>query len=311
VISVGNLTVGGNGKTPAVLALARAALDAGTRPAILTRGYRGRREGTLRVGAWEDGAPAAAAESGDEPLLLSRRLPEVPVVVGRDRQRGALSLLERNPGVDLFLLDDGFQHRGLFRDRDLVLLDARSPVGNGHLLPAGPLREPARALARAHHLILVVDGPGAGVPEKTAQLLDRVAPRVPRSRAWTAPAGFHPLRGDATWNDAASRGAVAVAGIARPERFASLLASLGVTVDAWRPFPDHHPFSAEEVAALEREAASRQAPLVTTAKDAVRLEGLTAPDAPWWVLEIALASERPWPVWIAEAGCEPRPGRVS
>lgn len=299
VVSVGNLTVGGTGKTPAVLALARALRDAGRRPVVLTRGYRGRRaSGVLRAGAWEDGATAGAREAGDEPLLLSRTLPSVPVVIGRNRGREAMRFLGSGERVDAFLLDDGFQHRVLDRNRDLVLLDARRPLANGRLLPAGPLREDPRALERADRLLLVTPGPDAAVGPETDRLLRALAPGAARSRVWPVFRGLALLAG----GDPPSRGAapsgipdgpvLAVAGIARPERFRRLLEGAGARVAGTRWFRDHHLFSPAEVKDLETAAAALGAIPVTTAKDAVRLEGRVS--APWLVAEMALEVEGGW-----------------
>ena len=224
IVSVGNLEVGGTGKTPAVAALAQAALRAGLRPAILTRGYAGSgRAGVLRNGAWTSGGPNAAtspdadaggdaatssradaADAGDEPLLLSRALPSVPVVVGKRRAENARALLATGEPIDLFLLDDGFQHRALARDRDLVLLDARRPFANGRLLPAGPLREPPGALRRAHHILLTGAAPDEPLDAGVARLLDQaVSGRAAHARVDRSPRALLARRPTRTRPDAA------------------------------------------------------------------------------------------------------------
>ena len=307
VVSVGNLVVGGTGKTPAVAALAFAALRAGLRPAILTRGYGGSGEaGVLRDCVWSRGAgawiggDATAAGAGDEPRLLSRVLPSVPVVVGKRRAENARALLAAGERVDLFLLDDGFQHRVLARTSDLVLLDARRPFGNGRLLPAGPLREPPSVLRRAHHILLTGTASDESPDEDAARLLDAAAPGVPRTRAWTQPRGLAGL-GDATMHPPELRGLAvhAVAGIARPERFRASLEREGARVEAWSVFRDHHRFTADEVRSLERTARDEGHVLVTTAKDAIRLAAHADPGSPWWVLEIALEVEGGWDALLA------------
>jgi tetraacyldisaccharide 4'-kinase len=314
VVSVGNLEVGGTGKTPAVAALAQAALRAGLRPAILTRGYGGSgRSGVLRNGAWTSGTPGAATSksvdasgvatagvAGDEPHLLSRALPSVPVVVGKRRAENARALLAAGERVDLFLLDDGFQHRALARQSDLVLLDARRPFGNGRLLPAGPLREPPSALRRAHHLLLTGASPRESISDGVARLLDRAAPEAPRSRAWVEAGGLSSL-GDACAPAPELRGLSvhAVAAIARPERFRTSLEREGARVAKWSVFRDHHRFSADEARALERAAREEGHVLVTTAKDAVRLVPLQVPGSAWWVFSIALEVEGGWDALLA------------
>jgi tetraacyldisaccharide 4'-kinase len=309
VISVGNLTAGGTGKTPAVLALARALQDAGHRPAILTRGYGGRRSrGVLRGGQWEDGTTADVREAGDEPLLLCRSLPAVPVVIGANRAREGARLLAMGTGVDVILMDDGFQHRALARDRDLVLVDGGRPLGNGRLLPAGPLREPPPALARADRLLVAAEGPDDPVTAETDRLLRALAPAASRSRVWPVFRGLVPLGGvpareapskpEAPEASAGQR-LFAVAAIARPERFQRLLEREGAVVAGVRWFRDHHRFSASEIAALERAAAAAGARPVTTAKDAVRLEGSTA--AAWLVAGMALEVDGGWETFVDRA----------
>ncbi|MGH7376234.1 MAG: tetraacyldisaccharide 4'-kinase, partial [Candidatus Methylomirabilales bacterium] len=153
VVSVGNLTAGGTGKTPCVIFLARHLQQHGFRPAILLRGY-GRRGGTgLLVASAGQGLLVPAAEAGDEASLLAEVLPGVPVILAADRVRGAEVALSRC-GADLLILDDGYQHLRLQRDLDILLLDARSPFGSGALLPRGLLREPPAAADRADLVIL-------------------------------------------------------------------------------------------------------------------------------------------------------------
>ncbi len=321
VLSVGNLEVGGTGKTPAVAALAQAALRAELRPAILTRGYGGSgRAGVLRNGAWASGGAGGAAsgsadvhDAGDEPILLSRALPSVPVVVGKRRAENARALLAAGERVDLFLLDDGFQHRALARDGDLVLLDARRPFANGRLLPAGPLREPPAALRRAHHILLTGAAPDEPPDAGVARLLDRLAPEAARGRAWIETRGLSPL-GDPCARAPALRGldVHAVAAIARPERFRESLEREGARVAEWSVFRDHHRFTPAEARSIECAARDAGHVLVTTAKDAVRLAPLLTSGSDWWVLEIALEVEGGWDALLSEllGGPPPLAGEV-
>ena len=283
VVSVGNLTTGGTGKTPAVRALAEAASALGLSPAVLTRGYGGRQSGVLLDGR-HGGEPARAEEFGDEAVLLSRWLPGVPVIVGKDRNGEAHRFAAGRGWPDLFLLDDGFQHRKLGRDHDVVIVDGSEATGR--LLPAGPLREPPSALRRAHRLLVTSDAASLG------SLLDRWAPGIPRTRAWIE------ARGVRVMGEARSAGSLTglrvhgVAGIARPERFRELLVREGAVLAGWSAFPDHHPFRPEEVRRVESEAAQAGAQPITTAKDEVRLLGLAS--QAWLVLDAALGVEGGW-----------------
>ena len=295
VLSVGNLVVGGTGKTPVVVALARTLLAAGRRPAVLTRGHGGNRgRGLLLAGTWETGEAAMARESGDEPLLMSRLLPSVPVVVDKRRERGARKLLAANRAVDIFLLDDGLQYRKLERAQDWVLLDAQRPLGNHRFLPAGSLREPPSALARADHVLFTTSDGATAISEHAEQMVKRYAPGAGTSRALMIFDGLAPV-GDGTVPEClAEEDVFAVAGIARPERFLSLLEAEGARVRGSKLFPDHHVFTRAEVADLERRARSSGVALVTTAKDAVRLEGLTSAGARWLVVQVSVEVEQGW-----------------
>jgi tetraacyldisaccharide 4'-kinase len=294
---VGNLEAGGTGKTPVVMELAQAFLDAGRRPAILTRGYGGDgRRGVLRNGVWEKGKWATAGESGDEPLLMSRYLPSVPVVVDARRTRGALALLHSGVGVDVFLLDDGFQHRRLARDRNVVLIDAQHPFGNGRLLPAGPLREPPGSLKRADHVLLT--GCDSVPPAETLEVLERYAPDTPVTGVRTTLDRLSPLGETSLPESLVDAKVLAVAAIARPERFLRLLEGQGARVGGMVAFPDHHPFTAEDVAKVEQQARMSGAMLLTSAKDAVRLEGLTSPGAGWIVVEVRTDIDGGWAAFL-------------
>ncbi|MGQ0723562.1 MAG: tetraacyldisaccharide 4'-kinase [Candidatus Eiseniibacteriota bacterium] len=252
VVSVGALTAGGAGKTPMTRWLAARLLERGHRPAILTRGSRSAGGGEPRV---VDAAEPDVRRDGDEPALLARTLPAVPVVVSPDRARGAA--LARDRGADIVLLDDGFQHRRLARDVDLVLWDRAAESSRGRLLPRGLLREPLAALRRADVLVLVDRGEGAPALPPGAPGSERVfwARLVPVARQLLA----------------AGRAVHALSGIADAESFERSLIALGLRVTGATRFEDHHAFSAEEV----REAAARAARegadfLAVTAKDHVR-----------------------------------------
>lgn len=279
VVSVGNLTVGGSGKTPVVRFLAEALRARGRSVAILSRGYG--RSGTTPLRVDPRHSPV---EVGDEPLLLARALPEVPVYVGADRV--ALAQRARDAGTEVALLDDGFQHRRLARDVDLLVVDARAPLGNGRLLPAGPLREPPSAARRATAVWLRCATPDAPLPAPFAPLPVVRARHVP----WDVvdeTGGALPLE------RLCGRRVLAFAGLARPSGFVSSLGALGAEVVATRLFPDHHAFRTPELQALAAEAASLGATLVTTEKDLVRLPA-SAPET--WTLRqrVELLSGQDW-----------------
>jgi len=276
VVSVGNLTFGGTGKTPAVAALARDLVRRGRRPAVLTRGY-GRRSGEplLLVGP----EPRAGVdEAGDEPLELAGMLPGVPVVVDADRVRGGLRA--RAAGADVVILDDGFQHLRLERDLDLVLVDAGDPWGGGWRL-----REPLSALRRASAVLvtrLSPADPEAGL-EPIRRRVGRIAPGVPVLGATVRPTAVRTVEGRQDPETLDGVRVFAFAGIGRPGGFLETLRSLGAEVVEVRWFGDHHRYTAAEFEAILARARRLEALPVTTGKDAVKLPE----DAPVAVLETA------------------------
>jgi tetraacyldisaccharide 4'-kinase len=246
VICVGNLVAGGAGKTPVAIALGQDLIGRGKAVHFLSRGYGGRETGPLRV----DPATHAAADVGDEPLLLARIAPSW---IAHDRAAGAAAAVAA--GAAAIVMDDGFQNPGVAKDLSLVVVDGGYGFGNGRVMPAGPLREPrAAGLARADAVVLM-EPDEAGV----ASLLQR---NLPVLRATLAPIEAEPLRGKSVF---------AFAGIARPEKFFATLESLGCRIAGRRAFPDHHPFTEAEIASLVAEAERAGALPVTTEKDAVRL----------------------------------------
>ena len=271
VVSVGNLTVGGAGKTPVTLCIAGRLLDSGRRPAVLSRGYGATRSDDRVV---SDGKRVLldAAGGGDEPVLLARRQPGLRVLCGADRAR--LAPMAVAMGADVLLLDDGFQHRRLRRDLDVVVLDASNPWGNGHCLPFGPNREPRSALRRAG-LVWLTHADRAPPAELDAlrELSTRATGHAPvesRHAARDVTDGrldrLFPL------SDLAGRRVALLTGVARPESVRRTVESLGASVVASFAYPDHHRFSEGEVAAaLEGAGRSGAELVVTTEKDAVRL----------------------------------------
>jgi len=281
VISVGNLGVGGSGKTPVVRRVAELLLEAGEPVAILSRGYGGSFAGEALVVSDGRDVLASPAAAGDEPVMLARALPGVVVAVGRRRDRVGRAVLARF-GRRVLVLDDGFQHLRLARDLDVVCLDVRDLADRP--LPAGRLREAPAALARAD-VVLLTRTEAASETELHA-LEARVGPgRAHRVERRTA--GLRGLDGRAA---AAPRRAYLLAGIARPERFERDVDAAGCAVVGRAFFRDHHRFCASEVAdVVARARAASADAIVTTAKDAVRLESLPGTSLPLLVLEIAAA----------------------
>jgi tetraacyldisaccharide 4'-kinase len=271
VVCVGNLTVGGTGKTPTVLLLGASLAAAGSRVCILLRGYR--REGS-GVQVVSDGATILLGwrEAGDEAVLLAQSLPGVPVVVGGDRvAAGRLAVDRFRP--EIILLDDGFQHRRLHRDADLVLLDATDPFGGDCLLPRGRLREPVSGLGRAR-AILVTRADQAGDLAGLIRRVENIAPGLPIGCAVYRPHRLVDLGSKEERGIGELRGkrVLAVSGIANPRGFRRTLVEAGAQVVSGIAFPDHHAFTPEDCARMVREASAVAAELiVTTEKDAVRL----------------------------------------
>jgi tetraacyldisaccharide 4'-kinase len=247
VVVVGNLTAGGAGKTPLVIALAHALRAAGWRPGIASRGYGGTLAGVREVRAGDD--PRVV---GDEPLLLAAT--GLPVVVGRDRPAAARALLAAHPACDVVLCDDGLQHYALARDVEIVVIDDARGLGNGRLLPAGPLREPASRLREVDAVVRLAAAPrppGPGGRETT--MTHEVA-------GWRNLADSARRVDPSAWRD---RRVHAIAGIGHPQRFFDLLQRLGIHA---RPhaFDDHHGFVREDLAIPGAEV------ILMTAKDAVK-----------------------------------------
>ncbi len=275
VLSVGNLTVGGTGKTPIVGWLARQLLSLGSKPAVVSRGYGGTAGRGPRIVSEGRGPLCDAEECGDEPYLLARSLAGVPIVVGADRWAAATAAARL--GIDVVVLDDGFQHRGLARDLDLVLLDAGDPFGGSRLLPAGLLREPLCSLKRADLVLITRSLPGEShdTIERVVRQHNRKAPVL---RAGHRRIGFFDAAGRAAQPPAR---VVAFCGIGNPSSFRSDLESEGVEIVGFEAQRDHHPYRAAEVRRLQSLAASHDAVPVTTEKDRVRLpEDVTGGDGP-------------------------------
>jgi tetraacyldisaccharide 4'-kinase len=276
VVSIGNLTVGGTGKTPAAIMIAEWAEDQGYQPAILSKGYGGKRQKEVLEVSDVNNVLAGAAESGDEPYLMAKRLPGVPVIISRQRHHAGV-LAHEKYGTNFFILDDGFQHIVLRRNLDLALIDSTTAFGNEHLLPWGPLREPIEHLGRADAFILtrVDDRIGKG---STALLeLLKKFPEKPLFLSRHVPEKIFFPDGNKVYNADFLKGKriAAFAGIARPAVFKKTLADLGAEVASFTAFRDHHVLTSRETAHLVEEKKRVGADcLVTTEKDWARLENV-------------------------------------
>jgi tetraacyldisaccharide 4'-kinase len=253
VICLGNLTVGGAGKTPAALAVAHILLAAHERPFFLSRGYGGKLSGPVRV----DPSFHHAADVGDEPLMLARL---APTIVARNRVAGAKAA--RSGGASIIVMDDGFQNPSLAKDIAIVLVDGTRGIGNGRIIPAGPLRAPLDIqIARAKAIVIV------GPPDTAPAVVD-IARRF----------GVAVLHGrlEPDRNSLAALGGrkvLAFAGIGNPDKFFATLSDAGIEVAERTSFPDHHRYTAAEASTLIARAEAGRRVLVTTEKDHVRLAG--------------------------------------
>jgi tetraacyldisaccharide 4'-kinase len=297
VVSVGNLTLGGSGKTPTVELAVRTLLDLGAHPAVLSRGY-GRVTRGVHVVADRDGIRAEPRGAGDEPLLLAERLPGVPVVVGENRYEAGRVAVERC-GATALVLDDAFQHRTLAKDLEVVVVPGRAPWGNARVFPRGMLREPLSGLARAH--VVVVTNPPS--PETVVEVTGTVrrhnttaAVLAARYRLQDA---MEPLRGRRLpVGELGGRRLLAFAGLGSPQSFADTLDAAGIRRVGFAEFPDHHWFTPGDLAELVRDARAAGAQgLVTTEKDWVRLRDLPPPALPLWVLPVRLMIESGLETW--------------
>jgi tetraacyldisaccharide 4'-kinase len=252
VVCVGNFVVGGAGKTPTAMTIARLARTLGLAPAFVTRGYGGRPQ---RTPVAADTARHRAADVGDEPLLLARA---APTFVCTDRHAAAGAAVEA--GATLVIMDDGLQNPSLRKDLRIAVVDGKAGIGNGLCLPAGPLRAPMPAQWQHVDLVVIID------PNEAAA---RIASLAAVAGKPVLVARLCP--DDVITQQLAGRRVIAFAGIGRPEKFFTTLAGTGAEIVARQAFPDHHPYAAADLDALTRQAATEKARLVTTEKDQIRL----------------------------------------
>lgn len=272
-ISVGNLTTGGTGKTPLVALIAKQLIDNGETVCILTRGY-GRKDPRTRVLVSDGNEILADAETGgDEPVELAHRLDSKAIIVSDpDRVRAAI-WARKQFNISTFILDDGFQHRRARRDLDIVCVDATNPCGNGRILPAGTLRESFKSLSRADAIVIT----RTDQVEDTSELERRLRERNPASaifKAKTQIASVVSLEGSEELPKGEKLSAFT--GIGNPDNFFRSLKNIDIDTISTESFADHHRFTQADISSLESKAKEAGAEgLVTTAKDAVKLTGMT------------------------------------
>lgn len=272
VVVVGNITIGGTGKTPLIVALAKAMAERGFRPGVVSRGYGGSERGPYLLTGDDD-----PANVGDEPSLI--RQSGFPVAIGRERPEAAQLLIDA--GCDLVLADDGLQHHRLGRDVEICVIDGERRLGNGHLLPAGPLREPASRLAQVD--FIVVNG-YTGQPNEIVMTLEGGIAVNMANPSRTAPLA-----------DFAGRPAHAVAGIGNPARFFASLTAQGIAVDG-HPFADHHAFTRDDFTFADG------CPVLMTDKDAVKCRSFARDN--WW--RVPVSAVLPESFYDAVAACVAR-----
>ena len=274
VVSIGNITVGGTGKTPFVAMLAGWASENGIEAAILSRGYKGKTSHEFLVVSDGTKVLASSDDAGDEAVLLAKKVSSIPVLISKKRYMiGNLALRRFNP--ELLILDDGYQHISLHRDLDILLLDARRQLGNGWLLPRGPLREPLEGIERAD-LIVITKCAVECNGDDMVNFLRKNFPGKPIFRSGHFPDQvIFPLDGRTYPPDFLSgKKVVAFAGLAHPDDFLDMVKSLGAHVIHFKAFSDHHPFTQGEIGELASwKEASECDFLLTTEKDWVRIDG--------------------------------------
>ncbi len=287
VISVGNLTVGGTGKTPLVGFLAQILKKAGYQPVILSRGYKRSYKSAVLLVSDDREVLCGPEECGDEPYLLARKLEGVPVVVGNSRYQAGRLLEDRYPNL-IYVLDDGYQHIQLKRNLNILILDATDPFGGHHLLPAGRLRESTQALARADAIVIT----RSHIPSETEDLEEHIrrwSPRVPISYFHHDVTALYDARTGTRFQarDFLGSSVIALAAIGSPHVFLHDLEHYQMKISDQFMFRDHHPFSQPELDRVLKRLEEVQArAVVTTEKDAVRLQELDFQEGQIFVLQI-------------------------
>ena len=289
VISIGNLTTGGTGKTPAVITVAEEAKKRGLKPVVLSRGYRGRVKGPCFV-TKGDLPLLTPEEAGDEPYLMAGRLRDVPIVIGASRYDAGMfavrELLTDRPFPAehmLFILDDGFQHWGLYRDKDILLIDSGNPFGNGMMLPFGRLREPLQAIERADVIVLTKRSANEGQNNSADDIIRKIKQYntdAPVFYAEHKAAACRFLSGDSQpmqW--LSGKKLFGFCALGSPESFRKTILSSGADLAGFRTFRDHYRYTSDDIARVKAEAIESGAEwIATTEKDIIKITNLDLPD---------------------------------
>ncbi len=284
VISIGNVTLGGTGKTPAVIAVAQEAKNRGHNPCILTRGYRGKAKDISFVSRGE-GPLLSPLEAGDEAYLMAETLKRVTIIKGKNRFKAGIAAFDNAQlaivnlqGPTLFILDDGFQHWKLHRDVDVLLIDATNPFGNERLFPEGILREPFSAMTRAHIIVITkADIAAQGVITEMTRKIKQYNQEAPIFTASHKPVGLINASGKAIELDTLrDKEIFSFSGIANPAYFQATLRSAGARIIKFMNFRDHYIYSQKDMEKIKSEASGLD--IVTTEKDLVKIRELDVPD---------------------------------
>ncbi|MGV8058438.1 MAG: tetraacyldisaccharide 4'-kinase [Smithellaceae bacterium] len=272
VISVGNITVGGTGKTPCVIWIAQMLQKKGFKPAVLSRGYGGKNSQPVNIVSDGDKILVDSATAGDEPYLIARSLPGIPVFTGPQRILTGKNAID-NFGVNVLICDDAFQHRQIFRNINLVLLDSQSPLGNGHMLPRGSLREPVTELRRADAIILT----RTDETKKTNEIIGELAcaSDIPVFVSSHKPvdAVKRDNSGQLQLTELKGKKVCAFAGIAKPDSFKKAISATGAQILSFDIFPDHHRYTKKELENIHNNFLKNNGDLlITTEKDGMRLQ---------------------------------------
>jgi len=276
VISIGNLTVGGTGKTPVVLSLARMLQEEGYHPAVISRGYGGKAKGKINTVSSGEELLLSVEAAGDEPVMLAKNLPGIPVITGKSRIYPCRHAITSH-NADVLLLDDGFQHLAVRRDLDLVLFNATTLAGNSRVLPGGVLREPVKALNRCHAFLLT--GVNSANGEQANHFSNLLKTRFPEKRLFLSKIVNYELWSadeEKSITEPAFMGRTsAFCAIANPIRFYNSIKTSDIDLKLFTPFPDHRAYSQGVLDNLCREATQTGAKsLLTTEKDFVKIEHL-------------------------------------
>ncbi len=290
VISIGNITTGGTGKTPATIAVAEEAGKRGFFPVILTRGYKGSAKGPCFVTRGNN-PPLSVKKAGDEPVLMSERLKGVPIVKGSNRYESGMfavqhleSKIENRRSNIIFILDDGFQHWRLYRDKDIVLVDSNNPFGNRKLLPLGRLREPERSLARAGVLVITKCRKDDVVHDKSVKNLINIIrqfnDRSPVFFSEHIPVSCRLPSGEKKPLSLVSNKKVfGFCAVASPESFMDTIKSIGAELVGFKKYRDHYTYRDSDILKIKDEAEKSGAEwIVTTEKDIIKIGNLDLPE---------------------------------